>query len=75
MAILTFEELLNRCNEENINISQLALKEEALFMEVSETIVRQKTLETLNAMKDAIMTFEEEVERKRKEHQWIKTYN
>lgn len=54
MAVLTFEELLNRCKKENISVSKLAMKEEALFLEASESAVYSKTLETLSAMKDAI---------------------
>lgn len=54
MTILSFEELLNQSKSSNKSIYEIAQHEEALLAETSISAIRQKTLETLNAMKNAI---------------------
>jgi L-serine deaminase len=54
MAINTFSELLKICAEEKKPISKIAQQEEAIFLEITEDMVRIKVLETLMAMKDAV---------------------
>lgn len=54
MTILSFEELLNQSKSSNKSIYEIAQYEEALLAETSISAIRQKTLETLNAMKNAI---------------------
>ena len=54
MAIISFEQLLNIAEETKRPIWQVALEEEASFTEISEDMIRIKTLETLVAMKEAV---------------------
>ena len=55
MAIISIEELLNISKEKNLSIYKIAQEEEAKLLEISIEAVRQKTLENLVAMKDAII--------------------
>ena len=54
MTIISFEELLKISDSENSAIYEIAQQEEAKFLEISISDVREKTLNNLNAMKDAI---------------------
>lgn len=54
MAILSFEDLLNKSKEENKPIYKIAQEEEAALAEVDVDVIRLKVLENLTAMKQAI---------------------
>lgn len=54
MTILSFEELMQICKQNNQKIFEVAQLEEAKLAEVDVDLIRAKTLETLNAMRDAI---------------------
>ena len=54
MSILSFEDLIKVIKEKDCSIFEIAQQEEALLAEISVENVRIKTLETLNAMKEAI---------------------
>lgn len=54
MPIISFEDLLKKCKEDNKKIYEIAQEEEALLAETTVDLIRLKTLETLTAMKEAI---------------------
>lgn len=54
MTILSFEELMQICKQNNQKIFEVAQLEEAKLAEVDVDLIRAKTQETLNAMRDAI---------------------
>ena len=54
MPIISFEDLLKKCKEDNKKIYEIAQEEEALLAETTVDTIRLKTLETLLAMKQAI---------------------
>ena len=54
MTILSFEELINRCNTENKKIYEIALEEESFIQDENFDVIKIKTLETLLAMKEAV---------------------
>ena len=54
MTILSFEELMQICKQNNQKIFEVAQLEEAKLAEVDVDLIRAKTLETLTAMRDAI---------------------
>ncbi len=54
MAILSFEELINKCENENKKIYEIALEEESKIQDETFDVIKIRTLETLLAMKDAI---------------------
>ena len=54
MTILSFEELMQICKQNNQKIFEVAQLEEAKLAEVGVDLIRAKTLETLTAMRDAI---------------------
>lgn len=54
MGILSFAELLERCDKENKNIYEIAQEEEAKLLEIDTDSIRLRVLENLTAMKDAI---------------------
>ena len=54
MTILSFEELLTQTKEQNLRICEIAQEEEAKLLETSIIEIRNKTLENIKAMKDAI---------------------
>jgi len=54
MAIISFNELLNLSKQTNLSIYEIAQQEESNLLETSIEEVREKTLENLIAMKDAI---------------------
>ena len=54
MTILSFEELMQICKQNNQKIFEVAQLEEAKLAEVGIDLIRAKTLETLTAMRDAI---------------------
>ena len=54
MGILSFSELITKCNNENKSIYELSQEEEARISETDIEIIRLKTLENLIAMRDAI---------------------
>lgn len=54
MAILSFEELLNKSREQGLAIYEIAQNEEAELLEIDVKAVREKSLANLVAMRDAI---------------------
>ncbi len=54
MTILSFEELINKCNTENKKIYEIALEEESFIQDENFDVIKIKTLETLLAMKEAV---------------------
>ena len=54
MTILSFEELMQICKQNNQKIFEVAQLEEAKLAEVGVDLIRAKTLETLTTMRDAI---------------------
>lgn len=54
MAMISFDDLLNVVKQENLKIFEIAQLEESKLNEVEVDNIREKTLITLNAMKDAI---------------------
>lgn len=54
MTIISFEDLLHISKTKKLKISEIAEQEESRLLEVDIKKVREKTLENLNAMKDAI---------------------
>lgn len=54
MTIISFTDLLERCKNENKRISSIALEEEAVLAETTESAISARVLDTLTAMKDAI---------------------
>ena len=54
MGILSFNDLLAECKQQNKTIYEIAQSEEASLLEVNVSEVRNRTKENLTAMKDAI---------------------
>lgn len=54
MAILSFEDLIKRCKEENKSVSEIAQENEAALSETYVDAVRLRVLENLLAMRNAI---------------------
>lgn len=54
MAIISFVDLLDKCNKENKAIFEVAQEEEALLAETEVDVIRLKVLENLTAMKEAV---------------------
>lgn len=63
MAILSFEELLNKSIEQNLSIYEIAQIEEAKLAEVSVDDIRERTLRNLVAMREAIKNGLQSVEK------------
>lgn len=56
MSILSFNELVNKCNYENKSIYEIALEEEKHISEEAIDVIRLRILENLIAMKETIKT-------------------
>jgi L-serine dehydratase len=54
MTILSFNELLQKAEEQRKSIYEIAQEEESKFLETEIDVIRLKTLETLTAMKESI---------------------
>lgn len=54
MIILSFEDLLKQCKDNNLRIFEIAQKEEATLLELNVKEVREKTFNNILAMREAI---------------------
>lgn len=54
MIILSFEDLLKQCKNNNLKIFEIAQKEEATLLELNVKEVREKTFNNILAMREAI---------------------